>query len=380
MTKDISFAIQQMGPVLTRELNKRTVSFFPEKSFALKYVWINLTYRCNLRCEMCPLWGDYGIWKALTKQKLEEELPAEKIADVLREVARFKPLVLFTGGEPLSARNWREAASFAKSLQLRLSMTTNGTALKEEAGHVVKTLDNLEISLDGTRELHDRVRAAHGTFQKAMDGLLEVARIKKQARTSMPRLGISYTINNLNYSSLSETLSFFDSLEIPEIQITFRHLDFANHEMIEEHAQVLKTEFGLENHFLSGYQYSPEKINSDTLLSEIKKIKNMRLRFIKSAGFEPDIPEHEIRDFYANPRFVPARFRRICHAPWLGITLLPDGEVWVCPGYSIGNIKHEKFSSIWNSEPVRKLRLRMSRKGLFPACRSCASLYAYGAW
>jgi MoaA/NifB/PqqE/SkfB family radical SAM enzyme len=109
----------------------------------------------------------------------------------------------------------------------------------------------------------------------------------------------------------------------------------------------------------------------------IKILKRKKYKNIERIEFLPNFSDEDIKNFYKDPQYVPKKYRRFCFAPYLGLSILPDGNVWSCPDYVIGNIKRESFKEIWNSEKIKKLRKRIKEKGIFPICHTCASLYIY---
>jgi MoaA/NifB/PqqE/SkfB family radical SAM enzyme len=122
---------------------------------------------CNLRCGHCYV-PTGGI-------EPEETLSVQAISDALaRLMSSNEPFcdrwdVVFPGMEPLLPAN-REYLSVLMSAAVTghaksIGMTTNGTLLRQETQRwlVDSGLTTLNISLDGNREVHDRLRGS-GAF------------------------------------------------------------------------------------------------------------------------------------------------------------------------------------------------------------------------
>lgn len=76
-------------------------------------------------------------------------------------------LVSWLGGEPLLWRPLEQLTTrFVRDFDLRVSATTNGTALASEdvRAHVLECYDELTVSVDGLAKTHDSVRGWRGGF------------------------------------------------------------------------------------------------------------------------------------------------------------------------------------------------------------------------
>ena len=288
-----NFALHQVKPTLLRSLNKRLSPFLAGYSFSLKHVWIMLSYRCNLSCQICGLWGKAGVWKELPPEDLKEELKSKEITSLVNDLAPYQPLVLLTGGEPLLAKNWYEVALRLKKKDLRCSISTNGTKILENKDKIMEVIDNLDVSLDGNKEIHDKLRGVPGTYELVIEGIKEIDRLKKKRKQKKPYLKVSFTINELNYFYLKEMVALLQSLNIDLDTLNFRHLAFASEKTISKHKEVFSKKFQLKISSLDGFIFKP-KIDLNTLIEQIKEIKKVRLKNIKEVNFEPDLSLLEI--------------------------------------------------------------------------------------
>lgn len=122
---------------------------------------IEITRRCNLRCEYCFV-GWSRDWQS--------DLPREVAEQVIREGAGRFDMLHITGGEPFARRDVWDLIELGLALDYPfVIINTNGTMLSEEQ---VKRLGRyqgrvrLSVSLDGPAEMHDRVRG-EGRFAQA---------------------------------------------------------------------------------------------------------------------------------------------------------------------------------------------------------------------
>ena len=116
---------------------------------------IEVTRRCNLRCDYCFV-GWSRDWHS--------DLPREVAEQVVREGAGRFDVLHITGGEPLAWRGLFDLIDLGLSLGYRSALVnTNGTLLRDPAierlarhrGRVA-----ISVSFDGPRDLHDPVRGA----------------------------------------------------------------------------------------------------------------------------------------------------------------------------------------------------------------------------
>lgn len=124
---------------------------------------IEVTRRCNLRCDYCFV-GWSRDWRS--------DLPREVAEQVVREGAGRFDVLHVTGGEPFAWRGLLDLIDLGHALGYARSLiNTNGTlvddaAIARLAAHRGRA--GLSISFDGPRERHDAVRGA-GRFAEADD-------------------------------------------------------------------------------------------------------------------------------------------------------------------------------------------------------------------
>lgn len=146
--------------LLTRE--RVTVTrppLIPSPDPSLRYLELQLTGRCNLRCRHCYL-GDAG----------DRELSMVQVHSVLREFEEMQGLrVLLTGGEPLLHSRFDEINEMLPDLYLRKILFTNGVLLKKDLLNRLK-VHEIQVSIDGLKSSHDALRG-NGTYDLALNAL-----------------------------------------------------------------------------------------------------------------------------------------------------------------------------------------------------------------
>lgn len=129
-----------------------------KKKTPLAVSW-NITYKCNLRCGYC---GAY--------EKNTEELDTKSVLSVVSEFAGLGTrLIKFSGGEPLLREDIGEIIEFCRYKKLGVLINSNGILVKKKINEI-KNIDEIQLSLDGTKDEHDFIRGA-GTFDKTVEAI-----------------------------------------------------------------------------------------------------------------------------------------------------------------------------------------------------------------
>jgi 12,18-didecarboxysiroheme deacetylase len=190
-------------------------------------VW-NVTRRCNLSCVHC--------YARATAQS-DEEIGTAKAKEIIRDLAEFgSPVLLFSGGEPLVRSDLGELASYAVEQGMRAVISTNGTMISREKARELRSigLSYVGISLDGTREIHDRFRQVNGAFDRAMQGV-------ENCQQEGLKVGLRMTVSRNNADEVPAVFDILREREIP--RVCFYHLVYSGRasELIDQdldHAQT----------------------------------------------------------------------------------------------------------------------------------------------
>lgn len=177
-------------------MSMQTITAGTESAPRRKHVlqW-HILHKCNLRCTHCYQ-DDYA---AECSGEQLECLFFQYLA-FCREYS-FRGHINFTGGEPLLSKELFPLLALCEEHGISFGILTNGTlidsALAERLGRL-KGLSFVQVSIDGTRETHDRVRGT-GNFDKAFAGL----RLLKQNGV---RTMAAFTCHKGNYRELPDVI------------------------------------------------------------------------------------------------------------------------------------------------------------------------------
>lgn len=167
---------------------------------------LDLTTRCNLRCPMCPVWGNQENKKA--QNIVKGEMPIEQFYQILDQIKHVKPLVQPNMyGEPLISPLIRDQVAAMKKKDISVAINTNGLLLTQDlAENFVKhQLDSISFSIDAiTPETLGRVR-----------GIKNLSKIEKSVflmndtrnNNENPRISVSFTKQKENHHEVDEFVS-----------------------------------------------------------------------------------------------------------------------------------------------------------------------------
>ncbi len=155
---------------------------------SLRYLELQLTWRCNLACRHCYLGPARGV-----------DLPVEQAARCLREFEQMGGLrVLISGGEPLAHPAWPEINALLAAYPLRRVLLSNGLLLEKALARGL-WVDEVQISLDGLQAGHEALRGP-GSFQPA----LRAARLVREAGLELSIATMAHAANLDELAGLGE--------------------------------------------------------------------------------------------------------------------------------------------------------------------------------
>lgn len=289
------------------------------------HVYLELTARCNLRCDWCIQIHDEF------RQTFVEDMPFETFQQIVPKLTGTKVLYLSLNGEPLLYDRLCDAIAFARDFIPSVRLITNGVLLDRAIGKELKKagLAQLGISIDSPdRELMYKIRGV--SLEMIADNVREFT-----SETGIP-LEVRTTICAENIDSLKSLPLFVSRLG------TCRLLFFTLAEGM--------TEVGASGMSMLG--------NQEAFID----LKQVVLRRCRELGLRTNL---EYMAFYPEGFFDRRRKGR-CDALFgrhLAINskgfILPCCRYWT---HHLENIGEVSFEQGWNGRLTRDWRRRMLQK------------------
>jgi MoaA/NifB/PqqE/SkfB family radical SAM enzyme len=168
-------------------------------------VYFDPIWACNLRCKMCPQFG--AVQEQTTAKRFSFE-------DIRRLAQLFFPntirLQIGCGAEPTMYRRVADVVRLGKDFGIpHIVITTNGQLLTENRIQELVTcgLDELCLSTHGVQKKTYEDLMVNASFERLLNVLSLLDKVKRGQASATPRLRLNYTINPDN---LNELESFFD--------------------------------------------------------------------------------------------------------------------------------------------------------------------------
>jgi len=318
------------------------------------------TTRCNLKCNMC--------FAKLYRSKTE--LGINEWMDIIDRIQPFHPRIHISGGEPFVYPYIIDLIGHIKRKGFFLHITTNGTFLNQHADQIIDLgINRIDISIDGTQEVHDKVRGVPGTFKNIAAGL-ELLRTKK-GKSRTPAIRINSIINFDDFTSMEKVINLGKSWGMESI--LFIYPLYLKTTEIQIHRKYLKDNLGLDLHYWKNADhFKPVPADFNRAWSIIRKLYAPGL--VKVEVF-PRFTKIQFEAFYQENTDFYASLTGTCKAMWNTATILPTGEIESCPDYIIGNCREENFAALWNSDKMKVLRRRIKDRQFFSVCRACCFFY-----
>lgn len=175
----------------------------------LRLLFWESTVRCNLACSHCR-----RIETA--DEAAKEDLTTAEFRRVLDSTASLgKPIIVFSGGEPLMRDDWELLARHAQVLGLPTALATNGTLVDPPMAKRIAAVGfrRVSISLDGAdATTHDAFRRVDGCFERALAG------IKALRAESMP-MQVNATIAAHNVDQLDDLYALVRSIDVEALHL-----------------------------------------------------------------------------------------------------------------------------------------------------------------
>ncbi len=168
-------ALEEAGKLYTPDTFEPMAFDFKNRSAVVKALCLHVAHTCNLNCSYCfASQGKYHGDRALMSFEV-----GRRALDFLIENSgtRVNLEVDFFGGEPLM--NWnvvKDLVAYARTQEgprnkkFRFTLTTNGMLIDDDVIEFAnKEMHNVVLSLDGRKEIHDRLRvdyAGRGSYDR----------------------------------------------------------------------------------------------------------------------------------------------------------------------------------------------------------------------
>lgn len=287
-------------------------------------VHLDVTYRCNERCEHCYLEHDD-----------RGEMTTAEIRDLLEQLADAGVFFLtLSGGEALVRKDCFEIIEYARALQFNVKLKTNAILIREREASRLKALgvEQIQISVYSHRaEVHDGITKVRGSLERTLTGI-----------RALRAQGLKVSVANVLMKSNTSDSEGVHALA-QEVGANYT-LDPTITPMIDGRTEVLR------------YRASSTDV----------------ARMFRDSSLVGDVEE-----FCAPPGAVGEDTLEglPCSAGHTACYISPYGDLYPCVQFPLpcGNIRRQKFAEIWRQSP-QLIEVRSIRGKDLGTCSACSHL------
>jgi MoaA/NifB/PqqE/SkfB family radical SAM enzyme len=304
--------------------------------------------RCNCRCLMCDIWRDKG----------REEISA---AEVERWLAEWRDLgvrrVVLSGGEALLHSHLWDLCALLRDAGIGITILSTGLLLVRDAAALAQVCDDVVVSLDGPREVHDLIRNIPRAYDRLAEGVAAV-----RAAGSGIAISGRCTVQRANFHVLRATVAAAHELGLDRISFLA--------------ADVTSEAFNRPGGW-DGERAAEVALHRDDLPLLAAELEALAIEHAAdfASGFIAESPEklgrRLLRHFAAllgEGDFAPVA----CNAPWVSAVVEADGTVRPCFFQPpMGNLRQAgSLGAILNSPAAISWRQNLDTAS-DPICRRC---------
>jgi len=282
------------------------------------------------------------IWKANTEKK---ELSIESLQ---KHIHAFQQLgvkrVALSGGEALLHSNLWAFCDALRKIGIKISLLSTGLTLKNHAADVIRSCDDVIVSLDGSPAIHNQIRNIPNAFEKLEEGV----RTLREADPSFRVTGRS-VLQKSNFRDFEGILKTAYELGLKQISFLPADVSSSAFNRNDPWQQDRVEQVALD-------QQEVEELEK-IVKSSIDKFEDLYIN-----GFIAEDPEKMLQ--------IPQHYKAVlgkaifpatkCNAPWVSAVVESNGDVLPCFFHkSYGNIHESNFAAIINSEKAIQFRKQL---------------------
>ncbi|CAB49873.1 tungsten cofactor oxidoreductase radical SAM maturase [Pyrococcus abyssi] len=310
----------------------------------LKYLYLEITNRCNLKCEMCfkQYWED-------EEGDMDWELFLKVLGDA-EELPELK-MIYFGGiGEPSVHPRFMDMVREVKERGFRLGMSSNGVLLNDKIleEFVKLGVDVIYFSMDAIPTGENLIKLGHVTSKIVENRIKKLVELKEKYGSEKPTIGVEVVATKENYKELPDMALYLRKLGVDSMLISNLI------PLSKEHSHLILYDGSVD----------------------MTPIVN-KLHSIAEGGPFMRIAEFKLRT------------ERYCDFVENNVTVVRwDGEVFPCYrflhtypevifgrekkviAHSFGNVREKSLKEIWMSEEYVRFRF-IVKASAYPSCIDC---------
>lgn len=327
----------------------------------LRY-FLDVTYRCNLRCPYCYLEED----------RTKNELTTEEWISIINQIPVYG-IISIIGGEPLIRKDFKEIyIAASERTPKRVNVYSNALLINDSIieDFIKYKLLCLSVSLDGYGSVHDENRRHEGAFEKTLNNLDRIQEMSKNRHKIILDIKTILLENNIEdmiklYELCSKKKYDFFSIAVKRNNYLKQHPCLRN----EFGEEFYKQEYPLELYF------DMDKFKE--VYAELVKISKHSVTKLRWAPkFKPNMQGlKQLENLFANGDKPVVDLYKPCLFPFSNLFINPEGIIYPCLSVAMGSLKEKSLKEIINEPKYKCFRKNLKASKLFTACQLCCEAY-----
>lgn len=296
------------------------------------FITFFITSKCNVKCEHCFYWQKIN--------KNGNELTLEEIEKISSSIPSF-PKLLLSGGEPFLREDVDEICRifYLNNKVKQITIPTNGILsdiILKKINTILKSCKNsyvqIQLSIDGLGEFHDKIRNAPNTFDRMMKTYEFLKSVEEKHKNF--EVNFCFTFSSLNQHFIKDVYDYLASKGNDSFFVLLVREPVKSSTLLE---------FDFEKYMeWSRYSMRPNFLENKNLSERI---------FALRKEYQTRIIENVIKD---------KKFKFKCTAGVLTAVIDEVGFVYPCESWriSFGSLREEgyNFKRIWHGKVANEFR------------------------
>ena len=334
----------------------------PTIGAAPRMVYIEVTNRCNLRCETCP--------RTYFDREPLKTLSYDEFVSIAEQFPALQRCALHGIGEPLLNRDLPRIIAYLKGRGVETLFNSNGALLTPawQEALVRSGLDQYRCSIDGaTRETYARIRGADA-LPKVIKGLRGLAETKARLGAATPDISIWWVATAENIAELPELVRLAARVGVPEVYLQ-RMVYFATKPAAQ---------YGMAREELAIYDSALAR--QEAIIAECEALSaTLGVAFHASGA-------RELRGSLLAQHAAEHAPWRACMRPWTTAYVTANGNCLPCcispfstadyDSLILGNLLERPFAELWNDAAYGRFRARLLSQDPNPSCAGCGVFWS----
>ena len=244
--------LKSEGLLFTEDIYEDYIQEVKDRKTVVKALCLHIAHDCNLACRYC--FAGEGEYKGDRSLMSEEVGKAALDFLIANSGNRHNLEVDFFGGEPtLNFGVVRKIVEYGRELEkvhdkhFRFTFTTNGLLINDEIMEFSnREMDNVVMSIDGRKEVHDRMRPTRGgknSYDVIMPKFIRFAESRNQrryyVRGTFTRENLDFSEDVIHLADLGfEQISMEPVVGLPEEPYSIREEDLP--QILEEYDKLAR--------------------------------------------------------------------------------------------------------------------------------------------